>query len=128
MFDNNTFPSNAMLLDALCPIDIDAAFGPFVKGCRDDFDFTLAFEEYFFAAAPSLLGLVLTVVRIAALKGRKDVVRTGSLLTLKLVSHSHCDNQYSSVLPFPWPRPSVGGLYAGLSIANHVGKYTFLLA
>ncbi|KAK6542686.1 hypothetical protein TWF694_006630 [Orbilia ellipsospora] len=88
MFDNNTFPSNAVLLDALCPIDIDASFGPFVSGCRDNFDFTLAFEEYFFTAAPSLLGLVLAAVRIAVLKGRKDVVRSGSLLTLKLAALS----------------------------------------
>ncbi|EPS38832.1 hypothetical protein H072_7417 [Dactylellina haptotyla CBS 200.50] len=81
MLDNFTAPTTFY---QSCPADIDASFGPVVKGCRDDFDFTLAFEEYFFAIAPSFLGLLLAAVRFGFLKDRKDVVRIGGLLVLKL--------------------------------------------
>ncbi|KAF3913539.1 hypothetical protein ABW20_dc0103218 [Dactylellina cionopaga] len=69
-----------------CPAAADASFGPVIKGCRDDFDFTFTFEQYIFVIAPSAVGLVLGAIRIGVLKGRKDVVRGGTLRLVKLVS------------------------------------------
>ncbi|KAJ5972718.1 multidrug resistance protein [Penicillium vulpinum] len=42
----------------------DSSFGPVVSGCRDDFDFTLAFELYFFLLTPAALFLLVAPTRI----------------------------------------------------------------
>ncbi|KAK6351860.1 hypothetical protein TWF718_005005 [Orbilia javanica] len=62
----------------------DASFGPAIKGCRDGFDFTFAFEQYFFAIVPSILGLVLATARVGVLIRRKPVVGGRKLKGAKL--------------------------------------------
>lgn len=42
-----------MAATAACSPHADDAFGPIVHGCRRDFDFTLTFEQCFFAIAPA---------------------------------------------------------------------------
>ncbi|KAF5966025.1 fumonisin cluster-ABC transporter [Fusarium bulbicola] len=55
-----------------CPSD--ASFGPFVKGCRGDFDFTLKFELIIFFIAPSCLFTALTFVRIFVLVSKSQTM------------------------------------------------------
>lgn len=67
-----------------CPSD--QSFGPAVRGCRSDFDFTLRFEQVIFAVVPSCIFLVFSIPRIAYLV-RKPLVVTGKLFQgFKLVS------------------------------------------
>ncbi|EMC91438.1 hypothetical protein BAUCODRAFT_39613 [Baudoinia panamericana UAMH 10762] len=66
-----------------CPPAADDIFGPAVHGCRDDFDFTLLFEQSFFQIAPCALLLLLLPVRAYQLK-RKNVKTLGTgMRTLK---------------------------------------------
>src|SRR3569833_15369 len=46
----------------------DTAFGPVVQACRDDFDFTIAFEQYFFSILPASLLLLAAPLRIGYLR------------------------------------------------------------
>jgi hypothetical protein len=63
----------------------DTALGPSVHGCRGDFDFTIAFEQYFFSIVPSAI-LLLTVPWRFAFLGRHRVKVTGNgFRYLKLV-------------------------------------------
>lgn len=79
--------NNITLNSPACPIAADASFGPVVKGCRDGFDFTFAFEQYFFAIVPSVVGLLLAAARVRVLIRRKTVVvRGGTLKGTKLFS------------------------------------------
>ncbi|KAJ5651640.1 multidrug resistance protein [Penicillium longicatenatum] len=48
----------------------DSSFGPLVSGYLDDFDFTLAFELYFFLIAPAALFLLVAPTRIYLLFAR----------------------------------------------------------
>lgn len=65
----------------------DAAFGPVINGCRQDFDLTLAFQQYFFSVAPSLLLLIAAPLRILILRRHKVKLDGGNLLKCaKLVS------------------------------------------
>ena len=64
----------------------DESFGPAVRGCRDDFDFTLKFEKIFFALIPASIFIALSLSRIVYL-ARKPAIVSGVLLrTAKLVS------------------------------------------
>ncbi|OBT87528.1 hypothetical protein VE02_03750 [Pseudogymnoascus sp. 03VT05] len=47
-----------------CALGIDNTFGPVVKGCRDDFDFTLLFEQGIMTMAPAAFLLLLMLPRI----------------------------------------------------------------
>ncbi|KAK6338386.1 hypothetical protein TWF730_002449 [Orbilia blumenaviensis] len=72
-----------------CSSFVDASFGPFVKGCPNDFDFTFAFEQYFFVIVPSFVGLLLAAARIKALRQRETVPINavgGTLKGAKLLS------------------------------------------
>lgn len=64
---------------------LDSSFGPVVSGCRDDFDFTLAFELYFFLIAPAALFLLVAPTRIYLLFGRDRCVDGLWLRNLKLL-------------------------------------------
>ncbi|KAI0483144.1 multidrug resistance-like protein [Xylariaceae sp. FL0804] len=64
----------------------EAAFGPAVHGCRDDFDFTLSFEQYFLSIAPAGLLLVAAPLRIRHLSKLPLVVRGRPLRTVKSVA------------------------------------------
>lgn len=63
----------------------DSSFGPVVSGCRDDFDFTLAFELYFFLIAPAALFLLVAPTRIYLLFARDRCVDGLWLRNSKLV-------------------------------------------
>ncbi|KAJ5772369.1 multidrug resistance protein [Penicillium odoratum] len=62
----------------------DSSFGPVVSGCRDDFDFTLAFELYFFLIAPAALFLLIAPTRLYLLFARDRCVDGLWLRNLKL--------------------------------------------
>ncbi|OKL57766.1 hypothetical protein UA08_06882 [Talaromyces atroroseus] len=62
-----------------CTFAADKVFGPVVAPCRRVFDFTLFFEELFFALLPSSLLLIGAAVRLSVLVQR-PVLGTGSLL------------------------------------------------
>ncbi|KAF3939696.1 hypothetical protein ABW19_dt0206417 [Dactylella cylindrospora] len=76
--------SAGIALASACPPNTDASFGPIVQGCRDNFDFTFAFEQYFFSIAPSTLFLILGSVRLAVLNKREAIVSGGLLRLIKL--------------------------------------------
>ncbi|KAH7361060.1 ATPase-like protein [Rhexocercosporidium sp. MPI-PUGE-AT-0058] len=45
----------------------DKSFGPVVHGCRDDFDFTIRFENIFFSLVPNTIFAILATLRILAI-------------------------------------------------------------
>lgn len=68
-----------------CSPSADAAFGPAVEGCRNNFDFTLTFEQYFFSVVPSILFLIIASLRVEFLRKKKNLVHGKSLRFIKLV-------------------------------------------
>lgn len=64
-------------------------FGPTVQGCRDNFDFTLSFEQYIFTILPASALLIVAPLRIFHLRKLPAVVRGSLLRRLKLVRSSH---------------------------------------
>ncbi|KAK4222045.1 ABC transporter [Podospora fimiseda] len=64
----------------------DGAFGPAINGCRDDFDFTFAFEQYFFSLVPSGLFLLAAPIRIALLRKAPSKVDGSFLRTAKVTT------------------------------------------
>lgn len=69
-----------------CPLDADDVFGPAVgRGCRDDFDFTLLFEQSFFQIAPCALLLLLVPIRATQLRKQNvKVLRNGMQIVKQL--------------------------------------------
>ncbi|KAI1735611.1 putative ABC multidrug transporter [Xylaria scruposa] len=67
-----------------CSNTNDQSIGPNVLGCRDDFDFTVKFEQLFFALTPSVIFISLSIVRIVALTRRPIVVEASHLWLGKL--------------------------------------------
>ena len=65
----------------------DDDFGPVVKGCRDDFDFTLKFELIIFSLVPSSLFILLALPRCLQLHKRRKIVDAKLFLAAKLVSN-----------------------------------------
>lgn len=57
----------------------DHSLGPAVRGCRDDFDFTIKFEKVFFSLIPASIFIALSLSRIVHL-GRKPFIVTGRCL------------------------------------------------
>lgn len=68
-----------------CTFTAERAFGPAVSSCRRVFDFTLFFEEVFFALLPSSLLLIGSAVRLSVLVKRPVLGTRGLLYFLKLV-------------------------------------------
>lgn len=69
-----------------CFLSADAAFGPAVQApCRDGFDFTFTFEQYFLTVAPCALLLVLGAPRVYYLSRMQPKVDGKSLKLAKLV-------------------------------------------
>ncbi len=64
----------------------DDTLGPVVIGCRDNFDFTIVFEQSVFSIVPSVLFVALAAARIARLRGKPQVVAARSFQALKIVS------------------------------------------
>lgn len=63
----------------------DDSFGPAVRGCRDDFDFTITFERIFFGIIPTAVFIPLCLTRLAYLLQRPRIVGGVPLQFLKLV-------------------------------------------
>jgi ATP-binding cassette subfamily C (CFTR/MRP) protein 1 len=64
----------------------DDDFGPVVKGCRDDFDFTLKFELIIFSLVPSSIFVLVALLRCYQLYKRRKIVDAKLFLAAKLVS------------------------------------------
>ena len=64
----------------------DLTLGPFVSGCRGDFDFTILFERLILSVVPSVCFLVLSSYRIWYLRSRRIVIKGHFLFLTKLVS------------------------------------------
>jgi ATP-binding cassette subfamily C (CFTR/MRP) protein 1 len=63
----------------------DAAFGPIVHGCRGNFDFTVAFEFYFFSLLPLTIVLLAVPLRVFFLRRFRAKVVASRVKYLKLV-------------------------------------------
>lgn len=66
-----------------CPAD--TSFGSTVQGCRDNFDFTVVFEQIFFSIIPNGVFLIVGLLRIVHLRNRPKVVDGFSFLLRKQV-------------------------------------------
>ena len=73
-----------------CSIEVENKFGPVVRGCGTNFDFTLLFEETILFIAPLALALLLSVHRVWQLRTRPAQVRHGILGASKIVSSRPC--------------------------------------
>ncbi|TRX88968.1 hypothetical protein FHL15_010090 [Xylaria flabelliformis] len=67
-----------------CSNTNDQSIGPNVLGCRDDFDFTVKFEQLFFSLTPSVIFISLSIFRIVALTRRPVIVEASHLWLGKL--------------------------------------------
>lgn len=63
----------------------DEAFGPAVRGCRGDFDFTIKFEQIFMVLLPASIFTAVSLSRIAFLARRPSIVAGAGLKYTKLV-------------------------------------------
>jgi hypothetical protein len=57
-----------MNASGICQLEADQRFGPRVVGCRDNFDFTLLFEQIVLSLAPSALLVILSICRVLQLR------------------------------------------------------------
>ncbi|KAH8681362.1 multidrug resistance-like protein [Xylariales sp. PMI_506] len=71
-----------------CSPNADDVFGPIVDGCRDGFDFTLTFEQYFFTLVPASCLLFTAPFRIRYLSSLPIAVRGTSIRLVKLAAFS----------------------------------------
>lgn len=73
-----------------CSPAADNAFGPATAApCRDTFDFTLAFEQYFFTIVPSAILILAVPLRLWGVFRLKPRVAGLPLRFLKLVGSLH---------------------------------------
>ena len=66
----------------------DGSFGPIVKGCRGDFDFTQQFENIVLKLIPAAIFTSAALIRISKLARQPTVVDAVKLLVIKLVGHN----------------------------------------
>ncbi|CAK7267892.1 hypothetical protein SEPCBS57363_002820 [Sporothrix epigloea] len=64
----------------------DDAFGPAVRGCRGDFDFTIRFEQLVLAIIPSSVFMPLVLARLLVLWQKPNLVAGRILLAAKLIT------------------------------------------
>ncbi|KAI1099495.1 hypothetical protein F4804DRAFT_321707 [Jackrogersella minutella] len=94
------------MLFFVCTETNDQSLGPNVLGCRDDFDFTVKFEQLFFSLLPAAVFIVVSSWRVAVLLKRPTVVGAPLLRLAKLaVLVSYASLELSlfiliTVLPF----------------------------
>ncbi|TIA79218.1 multidrug resistance-like protein [Aureobasidium pullulans] len=69
---------------AVCSPTADSAFGPAVEGCRRSFDFTFAFESYFFSIVPSVLLLCFAPLRLKTLSRIRPKIQANAFKYVKL--------------------------------------------
>ncbi|KAL3420510.1 hypothetical protein PVAG01_06955 [Phlyctema vagabunda] len=68
-----------------CSIEAEGQFGPQVSDCRDNFDFTLLFEETILYLAPLLIAAIIISFRIWQLHKRENRLYGGVLHILKQI-------------------------------------------
>lgn len=68
-----------------CSLKVEDVFGPIVRGCGTNFDFTLLFEETVLFIGPICLALIVAPLNLRQLSRRKVVLRRGWLYAAKLV-------------------------------------------
>lgn len=66
----------------------DNSFGPTIRGCRSDFDFTVVFEQIMFMIVPSTILIIFGIARVMNLLGRKNIVSGEAMKIVKQVSCS----------------------------------------
>lgn len=64
----------------------DGSWGPGVRGCRGDFDFTQKFERIFLSIIPTAVFVAAAVARITILLQRERIVGGIVLQSIKIVS------------------------------------------
>lgn len=68
----------------------DDSLGPAVRGCRGNFDFTVAFEDVVFVIAPATAFISLGLLRILALcRRRRPIIGASAVQWTKLVCVSN---------------------------------------
>lgn len=72
------------MASSICAV-IDDSWGPYARGCRGGFDFTLLFEESVLTLLPLCLFLLVTPFRLVYLFNKKTKVVNSALLVWKLV-------------------------------------------
>lgn len=72
-------------IDAMidCLLSADDAFGPAIRGCRNNFDFTLLFEQSFFQIAPCALLLLLLPLQASRLRQQNVKTSRSGFRTVK---------------------------------------------
>lgn len=75
----------------------DNDFGPVVRNCRDDFDFTMLFEDTILSATPSVLMIILAAGRILYLRKRPKIVWARNFQLLKLVRPISVQNPVTKI-------------------------------
>ncbi|KAI8961197.1 putative ABC multidrug transporter [Daldinia sp. FL1419] len=73
------------MLFSTCVNANDESLGPNVVGCRDDFDFTIEFEQIFFSLIPSVAFILLSLWRIVTLVQRPTIVNAPMIGLVKIV-------------------------------------------
>lgn len=73
-------------IETICSASADQEFGPAIRGCRSNFDFTLFFEETVLTLLPCVAFLPLALVRIVVLLTESPVAKTGWQYASKIVS------------------------------------------
>lgn len=68
-----------------CLLHVEDTFGPVVKGCGSNFDFTLLFEETILCILPLCVAICLAVFRITRLWTKPVIFKGCFILPLKLV-------------------------------------------
>jgi hypothetical protein len=95
----------------------DQVIGPRVNPSCRAFDFTLYFQDLFFAITPNALLLLLLILPVVSLVKARDVVRRTRLVAIKAVSNKKalmgsvpneryprlCILYYSQVRQYSWP-------------------------
>ncbi|PVH85137.1 putative multidrug resistance protein [Cadophora sp. DSE1049] len=70
---------------SLCQPSNDNSFGPIVKGCRSDFDFTLLFEQSILSIGPAAILLLFTPPRLVTLLRSSTKTRLSRFRSIKTV-------------------------------------------
>ncbi|KFX96939.1 hypothetical protein O988_05104 [Pseudogymnoascus sp. VKM F-3808] len=64
----------------------DDTFGPTVRGCRDDFDFTQKFERILFSAVPASIFILVAIVRVFNLAQKPRLVLATPFQLIKILT------------------------------------------
>ncbi|EGX90703.1 multidrug resistance protein, putative [Cordyceps militaris CM01] len=95
----------------------DDKFGPFVVGCRDDFDFTKTFEQLALSIAPNAFFIILAAARITKLTKTSGRVRAPFLLLAKTLSALALFGLHGAYLTGQIVNSHHGGRYSLLAAA-----------